>query len=105
MSPRAPEPIRLAIPTPLPGSLEKPINLTQVIKLAGIVMHGSEAKTWINEGVVKVNGVVETRKRRQMTIGDRVEFDIDDVPPIILISASPEDELDDLDLDGNGEAD
>jgi ribosome-associated protein len=51
---------------------ERPINLTQVLKLANCVQSGGEAKAWIAEGLVKVNGEVELRKRRQMKPGDIV---------------------------------
>jgi len=54
---------------------DRPINLTQVLKLAGWVMHGGEAKALIAEGMVRVNGEVETRKRRQMALGDVVELE------------------------------
>jgi ribosome-associated protein len=54
---------------------DRPINLTQVLKLAGLVMHGGEAKALIAEGHVRVNGEVETRKRRQMALGDVVELE------------------------------
>ena len=53
---------------------ERPINLTQVLKLAGMVMHGGEAKGLITEGLVRVNGEVELRKRRTMAIGDVVQI-------------------------------
>ncbi len=54
---------------------DRPINLTQVLKLAGWVMHGGEAKALIADGMVRVNGEVETRKRRQMALGDVVELE------------------------------
>jgi len=54
---------------------EKPINLTQVLKRAGWVMHGGEAKALIADGMIRVNGEVETRKRRQMTLGDVVQLE------------------------------
>ena len=44
---------------------ERPINLTQVLKLAGCVQSGGEAKAVIAAGRVQVNGEVELRKRRQ----------------------------------------
>lgn len=53
---------------------DRPINLTQVLKLAGCVLSGGEAKALIAEGRVKVNGQVELRKRRQMAVGDLVEI-------------------------------
>jgi ribosome-associated protein len=51
------------------------INLTQVLKLAGWVENGGQAKALIADGRVRVNGQVETRKRRQMANGDRVELE------------------------------
>jgi ribosome-associated protein len=54
---------------------ERPINLTQVLKLAGCVQSGGEAKAVIAEGHVCVNGEVELRKRRQMKAGDTVELE------------------------------
>jgi len=61
---------------------DRQINLTQVLKLSGWVMHGGEAKALISEGLVKVNGEVELRKRRKMTIGDVVE--LVDGPSLVL---------------------
>lgn len=54
---------------------EREINLTQVLKLANWVMNGGEAKALISEGLVRVNGEVELRKRRKMAVGDRVEME------------------------------
>ena len=54
---------------------ERPINLTQVLKRAGWVMHGAEAKALIADGMIRVNGEVETRKRRQMSLGDVVHLE------------------------------
>lgn len=51
---------------------DRPINLTQVLKLTGCVQTGGEAKTAIAEGRVRVNGEVELRKRRKMSCGDVV---------------------------------
>jgi ribosome-associated protein len=53
---------------------DRPINLTQVLKLAGWVENGGQAKALIADGRVRVNGEVEFRKRRQMTIGDTIEL-------------------------------
>jgi ribosome-associated protein len=63
------------MPAPAPRSLkldDRPINLTQVLKLAGCVQSGGEAKAVIADGRVRVNGEVEQRKRRQMKAGDTV---------------------------------
>ncbi len=54
---------------------DRPINLTQVLKLAGMVMHGGEAKGLIADGFVRVNGEVELRKRRKMAVGDVVQVE------------------------------
>ena len=51
------------------------INLTQVLKRAGWVLSGGEAKTLIADGQVRVNGEVELRKRRQMARGDVVQIE------------------------------
>ncbi len=61
---------------------DREINLTQVLKLAGWVLSGGEAKTLIAEGHIRVNGAVETRKRRKMAVGDTVEME--GHPPLIL---------------------
>lgn len=50
------------------------IRLGQLLKLAGLVETGGEAKLRIQEGEALVNGAVETRRGRQLTTGDRVEF-------------------------------
>ncbi len=54
---------------------ERPINLTQVLKLAGWTENGGQAKALIAEGQVRVNGQVELRKRRQMQAGDVVQLE------------------------------
>lgn len=50
------------------------IRLGQLLKLAGLVDNGGEAKARIQAGEVRVNGQVETRRGRQLQQGDRVEF-------------------------------
>jgi len=60
-----------------------PINLTQVLKLANLVMNGGEGKALISEGMVRVNGEVEYRKRRKMAVGDVVE--LEGVPKVTLV--------------------
>ena len=48
------------------------IRLGQFLKLANLVESGAEAKPAIQEGLVRVNGEVETRRGRQLTVGDEV---------------------------------
>jgi ribosome-associated protein len=51
-----------------------PIELYKILKLEGLVQSGGEAKHVIADGLVKVNGEVETRKRKKIVSGDRIEF-------------------------------
>ena len=51
------------------------IKLDQFLKLAQIAMTGGQAKAIIQEGMVKVNGEVETRRGRKLRHGDRVEVE------------------------------
>lgn len=51
---------------------EVPIELCQFIKFGGLAESGGAAKQLVAEGGVQVNGVVETRKRKQLAAGDRV---------------------------------
>ena len=61
---------------------DRPINLTQVLKLSGLVGTGADAKSLISEGLVRVNGEIELRKRRKMNVGDHVQ--LEDGPSLIL---------------------
>lgn len=63
---------------------DRPINLIQVLKRANCVMSGGEAKNLVAEGLVRVNGEPESRKRRQMARGDVVDLDLEGAPRIIL---------------------
>lgn len=49
-----------------------PIRLGQFLKLADIVQDGLEAKAFIQNGDVAVNGDSERRRGRQLYRGDRV---------------------------------
>ncbi|MFT5068277.1 MAG: ribosome-associated protein, partial [Candidatus Paceibacteria bacterium] len=48
----------------------EPVELFKILKFESIVGSGGEAKQRIGEGLVKVNGEVETRKSRKMISGD-----------------------------------
>lgn len=50
------------------------IKLGQLLKLAGLVSSGVEAKIVIQEGEVTVNGEVDTRRGRKIYPQDVVEF-------------------------------
>jgi ribosome-associated protein len=51
------------------------IKLGQALKLAGLVDSGVEAKEVIQEGLVKVNGEVDTRRGKKLVAGDIFEFE------------------------------
>ena len=50
------------------------IKLGQALKAAGFVGSGLEAKIVIQDGLVKVNGTVETQRGKKLTAGDLVEY-------------------------------
>ncbi|QDV58494.1 RNA-binding S4 domain-containing protein [Rosistilla oblonga] len=52
---------------------EDSIRLDNFIKLTGVVGTGGQAKMLIQNGEVTVNGEVETRRRKKLTIGDEIE--------------------------------
>lgn len=52
---------------------EVPIELCQFIKFGGLAESGGEAKQLISEGLVLLNGVVETQKRKKLAVGDKVK--------------------------------
>ena len=51
---------------------ETPIELCQFLKFGGLTESGGEAKQLISEGLVSLNGAVETRKRKKLEVGDQV---------------------------------
>jgi ribosome-associated protein len=53
---------------------EEYIKLGQALKAAGLVSSGIEAKVVIQDGEVKVNGEVDTRRGKKLYSGDKVEF-------------------------------
>ena len=62
--------------SPRPRDVEirdETIRLGQLLKLAGIAATGGEARELVQEGAVRVNGEVETRRGRQLHRGDLVE--------------------------------
>lgn len=51
------------------------IKLGQALKLAGLAGSGLDAKIVIQDGQVKVNGEVETRRGKKLYRGDTFEFE------------------------------
>lgn len=55
------------------------IKLGQALKAAGLVEYGVEAKEVIQDGLVKVNGEIDTRRGRKLYGGDVVTFDGEEI--------------------------
>ncbi|GGC99111.1 RNA-binding protein [Tersicoccus solisilvae] len=55
------------------GLRDETIRLGQLLKLANLAEDGIDAKRLVEEGLVKVNGDIETRRGRQLRSGDVVE--------------------------------
>ena len=51
------------------------IKLGQALKLAGLVDSGVDAKFVIQDGQVKDNGEVDTRRGKKLYAGDTFEFE------------------------------
>ncbi len=52
----------------------EPVELYKILKFESLVDSGGQAKTVIADGLVLVNGAVETRKRRKILNGDVIMF-------------------------------
>ena len=50
------------------------IELDKLLKREDLTTSGGEARYLITQGLAKVNGVLETRKRRKLYPGDLVSF-------------------------------
>jgi len=53
---------------------QSPTELYKILKFEGLVASGAEAKKVIADGLVWVNGEIETRKRKKITAGDEIQF-------------------------------
>jgi ribosome-associated protein len=54
---------------------DESIRLGQLLKLASLVEDGATAREVVERGLVTVNGGVETRRGRQVRVGDVVGLD------------------------------
>jgi len=54
--------------------LKEPVELYKILKFEGLVGSGGEAKMVIADGLVLVNGQIETRKRKKIVDKDIIEF-------------------------------
>ena len=50
------------------------IELIKLLKVTNICGSGGEAKFLVSDGEVKLNGIVESRKRAKLRIGDKIEI-------------------------------
>lgn len=65
----------MSSPAPRPVIVrEVPIELCQFLKFGGLTGTGGEAKQVISQGLVSLNGAVETQKRKKLLAGDRVTY-------------------------------
>ena len=55
------------------------IKLGQALKAVGLVENGVDAKFVIQDGLVKVNGSIETQRGKKLIAGDVVEFDGEEI--------------------------
>ena len=53
------------------------IDLLQFLKATGIAATGGEAKMLVDDGFIQVNGEEESRRRRKLRPGDRVDIALD----------------------------
>ena len=51
------------------------IELNKLLKILALVESGGQANRLIEEGFVRFNGTIDTRKRLKLRQGDKVEFD------------------------------
>lgn len=55
------------------------IKLGQALKASGLVESGVDAKFVIQDGLVKVNGSIETQRGKKLVAGDKVSFDGEEI--------------------------
>jgi ribosome-associated protein len=55
------------------------IRLGQLLKLAGVIDSGAEVKALLAEEAVRVNGKPETRRGRQLAVGDEIQLRDDEL--------------------------
>ena len=58
---------------------EEFIKLGQALKAAGVVENGAEAKEVIIDGLVKVNGEIDTRRGKKLYEGDIISFNGEEI--------------------------
>lgn len=64
------------------------IELYKLLKVVSLCSSGGEAKHAIDSGLVNVNGVIETRRRCKIRVGDRILFGEDTPEEILVVQAA-----------------
>ena len=54
--------------------ISEPVELFKILKFEGLVGSGGEAKMVVADGLVELNGKVETQKRKKIISGDVIKF-------------------------------
>ena len=54
--------------------ISEPVELYKILKFEALVGSGGEAKMVIADGLVELNGEVETQKRKKIVSGDVIKF-------------------------------
>ena len=52
----------------------EPVELYKILKFEGMAESGGMAKMLISDGQVRVNGEIETRKRKKIVSGDTIQL-------------------------------
>ena len=53
---------------------KEPVELYKILKFEGLVNSGGQAKSVIDDGLVTLNGKVETQKRKKVMSGDVISL-------------------------------
>ena len=53
---------------------KEPVELYKILKFEGMVNSGGQAKSVIEDGLVTLNGKVETQKRKKIMSGDVISL-------------------------------
>ena len=53
---------------------KEPVELYKILKFEGLVNSGGQAKSVIDDGLVTLNGKVETQKRKKIVSGDVISL-------------------------------
>lgn len=53
---------------------KEPVELYKILKFEGMVNSGGQAKSVIDDGLVTLNGNVETQKRKKILSGDIISL-------------------------------